>query len=396
MVSQLISLLACAGLASANPVISVRAVASLDESAVAEAQQRDDTATRALSNINIKTSDGKCLSVDKLSGDFRANLTPIKVAQCGSADGQGWDIITAGKHIVTPQSMLIVSTTTGACLNFDPRRAAGDQVLLFSCGGRADGSGKETNSQIFPFSQPEGPQSLQPQNAPGQCLAVKDNTLDISDCSSGDATQEFSFSTQPTRASSTATSQVPSNTGVAGAKTTESAPVSGAGNKIDQTATEEAQQRDDTAVRAVSNTKIRAPNGQCLSVDPTAGDFRMNLIPVALTDCSNPTTWDLIISGKHNDGSGGDAALIVSTVTQGCISFDPRRQAGDQVTLFSCGGRADGSGLTNRGQLFPFAGEKSLALTPVSDGNEICLIPGNGRLEAGPCQQQASQFTLES
>lgn len=158
MVSQLMSLLACAGLASANPLVSVRKVASLDESAVAEAQQRDDTATRASSNVNIKvcpafpsnliskltarrqTSDGKCLSVDKLSGDFRANLTPIQVAQCGSADGQGWDIITAGKHIATPQSMLIVSTTTGACLNFDPRRAAGDQVLLFSCGGRADGS----------------------------------------------------------------------------------------------------------------------------------------------------------------------------------------------------------------------------------------------------------------
>jgi len=25
-------------------------------------------------------------------------------------------------------------------MNFDPRRAAGDQVLLFACGGRADGS----------------------------------------------------------------------------------------------------------------------------------------------------------------------------------------------------------------------------------------------------------------
>lgn len=149
-------------------------------------------------------------------------------------------------------------------------------------------------------------------------------------------------------------------------------------------------------MRAVSNTKIRAPNGQCLSVDPTAGDFRMNLIPVALTDCTNPTTWDLITSGKHNDGSGGDATLIVSTATQGCISFDPRRQAGDQVTLFSCGGRADGSGLTNQGQLFSFAGEKSLALTPVSEGKETCLIPGNGRLEAGPCQQQGSLFTLES
>jgi hypothetical protein len=36
--------------------------------------------------------------------------------------------------------MLVVSTLTQACFNFDPRRAAGNQVLLFSCGGRADGS----------------------------------------------------------------------------------------------------------------------------------------------------------------------------------------------------------------------------------------------------------------
>lgn len=254
---------------------------------------------------------------------------------------------------------------------------------------------------------------------------MKNGVLDISDCSPGDSTQEFLFSAPPTRASATATGQLPSGksgqrgsyatsnfanervgtgtagsattaSGVAGANATESAAVPGGGNKIDQTATEEAQQRDDTAVRAVSNTKIRASNGQCLSVDPTAGDFRMNLIPVTLTDCNNPTTWDIITSGKHNDGSGGDAALIVSTATQGCISFDPRRQAGDQVTLFSCGGRADGSGSTNRGQLFPFTGEKSFELQPVSEGNETCLIVVNGRLQAGPCPVPANVFTLES
>ena len=77
--------------------------------------------------------------MDKLSGDFRANLTPIQVADCGSTDGQGWDIITAGKHIKGDNAMLIVSTLTQACFNFDPRRQAGNQVLLFSCGGRADG-----------------------------------------------------------------------------------------------------------------------------------------------------------------------------------------------------------------------------------------------------------------
>lgn len=87
----------------------------------------------------LQTSDGKCLFVDELSGDFRANLTPIQVADCGATDGQGWDVITQGKHINVANSMLVVSTLTNACFNFDPRRAAGNQVLLFSCGGRADG-----------------------------------------------------------------------------------------------------------------------------------------------------------------------------------------------------------------------------------------------------------------
>ncbi len=48
-------------------------------------------------------------------------------------------MITSGKHNNVAGTMLIVSTLTQACGNFDPRRAAGNQVLLFSCGGRADG-----------------------------------------------------------------------------------------------------------------------------------------------------------------------------------------------------------------------------------------------------------------
>ena len=61
------------------------------------------------------------------------------MVECGSTDGEGWDIITAGKHVNGDNVMLIVSTLTQACFNFDPRRPAGNQVLLFSCGGRADG-----------------------------------------------------------------------------------------------------------------------------------------------------------------------------------------------------------------------------------------------------------------
>lgn len=156
MLASLSSILAIAAIAQAGPVLP-RAVDSLNEEATAEAHPRDNSATRAFSDVQIKvlqqsrnsaselpltiyqTSDGRCLFVDKLSGDFRANLTPIQVADCGSTDGQGWDVITSGNHISGDGGMLVVSTLTQACFNYDPRRAAGNQVILFSCGGRADG-----------------------------------------------------------------------------------------------------------------------------------------------------------------------------------------------------------------------------------------------------------------
>lgn len=120
-------------------------------------------------------------------------------------------------------------------------------------------------------------------------------------------------------------------------------PVSRAGGTLDPSAAAQAQQRDDTADWAFSSVEIRAPNGQCLFVDPTAGDFRQNLIPVSLVDCSGTDNekWDVITKGKHNDGTA-KGALIVSSLMNGCISLDGRRAAGDTVTMFSCGGRADG------------------------------------------------------
>jgi hypothetical protein len=57
-----------------------------------------------------QTSSGQCLAVDELSGDFRANLTPIKVAACDGSTGQQWDIITKGKHNNVAESMLVVNT----------------------------------------------------------------------------------------------------------------------------------------------------------------------------------------------------------------------------------------------------------------------------------------------
>ncbi|EPE06891.1 iron-sulfur protein [Ophiostoma piceae UAMH 11346] len=532
------------------PVILPRTVAALDTAAAAEAQQRDDSATRAFSNVQITTSDGRCLFVDKLSGDFRENLTPIQVAACGSTDGQGWDLVTAGKHNNVPGSALVVSSLTNACLNFDPRRAAGNQVLLFSCGGRADGGGDVTNSQLFALNSTSGPLSLEPENAAGSCVTVKGNVLDIASCDSSDAKQQFTFGsaaatlastsrasaagtsttavsgasvvssvtssassssasassssvssvsstssisvpsscTRRTRtvvmtvtttkkkgpslspsasaslsgsltagiangaaavsalSSSEASASVTSSDSVSASSTSASSdslasatlltsssasassfvsasstatdassstasatgslitgavtaiavpdtavPVSRGGN-FSPSAAADANQRDDTATRAFSDVAIRAPNGQCLFVDPTAGDFRENLVPISLVDCAGTPNekWDVITAGVHNDVPG--TALIVSTLTNGCISFDSRRATNDTVNMFPCGGRADGSGETNADQLMPFIGALSFAFAPTGESNSTCILPGDGRLVSGGCPTDGAQL----
>ncbi|KAK3356908.1 hypothetical protein B0T25DRAFT_450105 [Lasiosphaeria hispida] len=455
MPTKFSSLLAWAALASAGS-FQPRAITSLDEAATAEAHQRDNGAIRAFSDVQIKTSDGRCLFVDQLSGDFRANLTPVQVAACGSTDGQGWDIITKGSHISGDNVMLIVSTLTQACFNFDGRRAPGNQVLLFTCGGRADGGGAVTDSQLFSFNGTTGPLSLIPQNQAGSCLAVKGKTIDTASCSAGDSSQSFtigggdtnsdlkakrtnkkaSSSTSCTKRTRTTKSSKTTATGTAGAAATDQAaasttatdttsvaatanatgattssaaaaatggaggilsanpttpvPVSRAGGTLQPSAAAEAHRRDGAATRAFSNVSIRAPNGQCLFIDPTAGDFRQNLIPVSIVDCTGAPNekWDIITAGKHN--SATKATLVVSALTQGCISFDGRRDAGDTVTLFSCGGRADGE--TNSDQIFRYLGQLSFAFAPLAQNNKTCILPGDGRLDSGPCPTDGSQL----
>ncbi|KAK3997340.1 hypothetical protein QBC44DRAFT_303541 [Cladorrhinum sp. PSN332] len=484
-------LLTWVAFASAGPIRN-RAVESLNEEATAEAHQRDAGATRAFSDVQIKTSDGKCLFVDELSGDFRANLTPVQIADCGSTDGQGWDIITAGEHIEGNNAALIVSTKTQACFNFDPRRPAGNQVVLFSCGGRADGGGDVTNSQLFAFDGGAGPLSLQPQNENGQfCLTANGNAVDIATCNDGDNSQSFTFgdaaagggsgnggnnnnnnnnnnnggggngngngngngdggrasssgnarrtsTSSCTKSTKTVTATVapvatsapagssaaaaPTTTavpntgnggngnnnnigngggngavpaGVPTANPTEAVPVSRGGD-LQPTAAAQSHQRDEGATRAFSDVTIRAPNGECLFIDPTAGDFRQNLIPVQFVPCTGAANekFDVITQGKHNNSPDNELnALIVSTLTGGCIGFDGRRQANDQVNLFSCGGRADGEGETDGAQLFPFLGQTSFALAPKNERNQTCLLPGDdGRLIGGACPTDGAQL----
>ncbi|KAI0105611.1 hypothetical protein F4776DRAFT_646956 [Hypoxylon sp. NC0597] len=426
MYSSILAILSLHSLAAASPIASSglfrRTVTQLDQAAFEEAQQPDNTATKAFTGTQIRTSDGRCLFVDELSGDFRANLTPIQVAECGSTDGQGWDVITAGKHNNVEGSMLVVSTLTNACFNFDPRRASGNQVILFSCGGRADGGGEVTNSQLFPFNGTSGPLTFTPENDPQSCFTVKGNVVDIAPCDSANSDQQFSFDGAPAaggNAPSTPTSQtgtdvtptaiatvtvsstasppvVTTDAAIGGIPNpTEAVPVSRAGGVLQPTAVAEAQQRDDTATRAFTSVSIQAPNGQCLFIDPTAGDFRENLIPVSLVNCAGTPNekFDVITAGKHNNAQ--DSALIVSSLTNGCISFDGRRPAGDTVTLFSCGGRAAGEGETNNGQLVPFTGGTSLVFAPESERNATCIVAGNGRLDSAPCANDGSQvFTI--
>lgn len=86
-----------------------------------------------------------------------------------------------------------MSSLTQGCLNFDPRRAAGNTVIMFSCGGRADGGGSVTNSQLFTFDGSTTTLALQPENGVNTCLDIDANGLLDSASCTGDATQLFTI-----------------------------------------------------------------------------------------------------------------------------------------------------------------------------------------------------------
>jgi len=55
---------------------------------------------------------------------------------------------------------------------------------------------------------------------------------------------------------------------------------------------------------------------------------------------------------------------------------------------------ADGivEGETDGNQLFPFIGQTSFAFAPGNENNKTCILPGNGRLDSGPCPTDGSQL----
>ncbi|KAL8950584.1 MAG: hypothetical protein Q9222_003393 [Ikaeria aurantiellina] len=169
-----------------------RAGGVLNADAAAEANHRDDTATRAFSGVSVKAADGTCLFVDPTAGDFRQNLIPVQMKACDGSANEQFDIITAGKHIDQAGGMLVVSTQTQGCLNFDPRRAANDQVIIFSCGGRADGEGEATDSQIFSFTAGQKSQPLALKSDATACLVPASGKLGSAGCS-GASGQAFTI-----------------------------------------------------------------------------------------------------------------------------------------------------------------------------------------------------------
>ena len=96
-----------------------RAGGVLNPEAAAEANPRDDTATRAFTSAPIKSSSGQCLFVDPAAGDFRENLIPVTLKTCDGSAEQGFDIITAGKHNQAAGSILIVSSVVCSPYSFE-------------------------------------------------------------------------------------------------------------------------------------------------------------------------------------------------------------------------------------------------------------------------------------
>lgn len=49
-------------------------------------------------------------------------------------------------------------------------------------------------------------------------------------------------------------------------------------------------------------------------------------------------------------------------------------------------------GETDVNQLFPYIGQTSFAFAPASERDGICILPGDGRLESGPCPDDGAQL----
>ena len=103
-----------------DPVPVSGAGVTLQPSSAAEANKRDDTATRAFSSVSLKASNGQCLFINPTAGDFRQNLVPVNLQPCQGSPNEKFDLITAGIHNNTPNTTLVVSSLVS---HFTPTEA---------------------------------------------------------------------------------------------------------------------------------------------------------------------------------------------------------------------------------------------------------------------------------
>jgi hypothetical protein len=117
-----------------------------------------------------------------------------------------------------------------------------------------------------------------------------------------------------TAASQVTTTKAPVGPGIPDFNPTTPVPVSRAGGELQPSAVAQAQAFDNTATRAFTAVSLKASNGQCLFIDPTAGDFRENLIPIAVQDCNGSANekFDFITQGAHNNAQ--NSTLVVSSL----------------------------------------------------------------------------------
>ncbi|EAU92946.2 hypothetical protein CC1G_03733 [Coprinopsis cinerea okayama7 len=144
---------------------------------------------------------------------------------------------------------------------------------------------------------------------------------------------------------------------------------------------------DATATRAATGVQIRnaANPSVCFDVsDFRAGDFRFNLVPLALKPCDASVEgqkFDLITKGEHNNVPDGSRTLIVSSQQFTCVDRRSNKNDRTRPGLFACGGRAAGDGETTADQQFFFNSTANLAsgigFTLVRDSVNNGIGPGN-------------------
>ncbi|KAG6918689.1 hypothetical protein DXG01_012507 [Tephrocybe rancida] len=366
----------------------------------------DATAARSATSAQIRSaaSPDICFDVsDFHAGDLRFNLVPIALKPCdATVDGQKFDLITKGAHnnVEDGSRTLIVSSQQFTCVDRRSNKSDRTRPGLFACGGRAAGDGETTADQQYFFNPTTSPSSgigfplvrgaVNNGVGPGnQCLSLNsDGFLSNTPCTpplftpeqtwivgadastvpppmissiSASATsdtqsQATGTSTQPQSVTSATTATATSASTAVPEKFELPAPNDGPGPTFDATAT-----------RAATGAQIRSAASPDLCFDVSdfrAGDFRFNLVPLALKKCDGSVDgqkFDLVTKGKHNNAADGSRTLLVSTQQFTCV--DKRSNINDRTRpgLFACGGRAAGDGETTADQQYIFNSSASLA-----------------------------------